>query len=178
MDRITLTALLLITLVLIMTPFYMEMVSPSAPILKEFVDEDPKQNSQPIEYLEYENTSKKDNELIIPPKTKKETTIKVENDLYVATISSTCGGSIKSFEIKEHLKHDSSFVNLTTPDNIKNLLVGFKDFNGNQIQLDEGWVLQSNADNYYIDAAKSITYTNTINTVSYTHLTLPTILLV
>ena len=71
-------------------------------------------------------------------------------------------GSIKSFEIKEHLKHDSSFVNLVTPDNTKNLLVGFKDFNGNQIQLDEGWVLKSNANNYLIDAATSITYTNTI----------------
>ena len=41
--------------------------------------------------------------------------------------------------------------------------MSFKDFNGNQIQLDEGWVLQSNADNYYVDVAKSITYTNTIN---------------
>ena len=163
MDRNTLTALLLITLVLIMTPYYMEMVSPSAPILEEFVDEDPKQNSQPVEYREYENTSKKDSELITPPKTKKETTIKVENDLYIATISSACGGSIKSFEIKEHLTHDSGFVNLITPDNTKNLLVGFKDFNGNQIQLDEGWVLQSSVDSYYIDVAKSITYTNTIN---------------
>jgi len=163
LDRNTLTALLLITLVLILTPYYMEMVSPSTPILEDFVDEDPKQNSQPIEYREYENTSKKNSELITPPKTKKETTIKIENDLYLATISSTCGGSIKSFEIKEHLKHDSGFVNLITPDNIKNLLVGFKDFNGNQIQLDEGWVLQSNADSYYVDVAKSITYTNTIN---------------
>ncbi|MFL2995218.1 MAG: membrane protein insertase YidC [Candidatus Neomarinimicrobiota bacterium] len=163
MDRNTLTALLLITLVLILTPFYMEMVSPPAPIIEEFVGEDPKQNSQPVEYRKYENTSKKDNELIKPPKTEKETTIKVENDLYIATISSTCGGSIKSFEIKKHLKHDSGFVNLVTPDNIKNLLVGFKDFNGNQIQLDEGWVLQSSADNYYIDVARSITYTNTIN---------------
>ena len=163
MDRNTLTALLLITLVLILTPYYMEMVSPPAPIIEEFVSEDPKQNSQPVEYREYENTSKKDNELITPPKTKKETTIKIENDLYIAIISSTCGGSIKSFEIKEHLKHDSGFVNLVTPDNTKNLLVSFKDFNGNQIQLDEGWVLQSSAGNYYIDAAKSITYTNTIN---------------
>ena len=163
MDRNTLTALLLITLVLILTPYYMEMVSPPVPVLDEFMDEDLNQNSQPVEYREYENPSKKESELITPPKTKKETTIKIENDLYIAVISSTCGGSIKSFEIKEHLKHDSGFVNLVTPDNIKNLLVGFKDFNGNQIQLDEGWVLQSSVDNYYIDVARSITYTNTIN---------------
>ena len=178
MDRNTLTALLLITLVLILTPYYMEMVSPPSPILEEFASEEPKQNSLPVEYREYENLSNKESEPITQPKIKEETTIKVENDLYIATISSMCGGSIKSFEIKKHLKHDSNFVNLVTPDNIKNLLVSFKDFNGNQIRIDEGWVLQSNADNYYIDAAKSITYTNTINTVSYTHLTLPTILLV
>ena len=163
MDRNTLTALLLITLVLILTPYYMEMVSPPSPVFEEFADEDPKRNNQPIEYREYERTSNKAGKPIGSPKTTVETTINVENDLYIATISSRCGGSIKSFEIKEHLKHDSGFVNLVTPDNTKNLLVGFKDFNGNQIQLDEGWVLQSSADNYLIDAAKSITYTNTIN---------------
>ena len=141
----------------------MEIVSPPSPILEEFVDEESKKDSQPVEYREYENPLNKEKELITPPKTKQETTIKIENDLYIATISSLCGGSIKSFEIKKHLKHDSNFVNLVTPDNIKNLLVSFKDFNGNQIQLDGGWVLQSRAENYYIDAAKSITYTNTIN---------------
>ena len=53
MDRNTLTALLLITLVLILTPYYMEMVSPPSPVFEEFVDEDLKQNSQPVEYREY-----------------------------------------------------------------------------------------------------------------------------
>ena len=46
---------------------------------------------------------------------------------------------------------------------MKNILLSFKDFNGNQIQLDEGWVLQSKTENYYIDAVESITYTNTLN---------------
>ena len=124
----------------------MNMVSPPPPILEDVVGEEPKQRSQPVKYREYENRSNPGSELITPPKTKKETIIRVENDLYIATVSSTCGGSIKSFEIKEHLKHDSGFVNLVTPDNIKNLLVSFKDFNGNQIQLDEGWVLQSSVD--------------------------------
>ena len=163
MDRNTLTALLLITLVLILTPYYMEMVSPPVPILEESADEGFKQKTQSVEYREYESDVGDKNELITSPKKTEETTIRIENDLYVATISSLCGGSIKSFEIKEHLKHDSGFVNLVTPDNTKNLLVGFKDFNGNQIQLDEGWVLQSSADKYLIDAAKSITYNNTIN---------------
>ncbi len=50
MDRNTLTALLLITLVLILTPYYMEMVSPPVPILEESVDEKLKQETQSIEY--------------------------------------------------------------------------------------------------------------------------------
>ena len=163
MDRNTLTALLLITLVLILTPYYMEMLSPSAPFVEDFVDEETKQNIQPVEYREYESPPGKENELITPPKTIEETTIRVENELYIATISSLSGGSIKSFEIKEHLKHDSSFVNLIAPENIKNLLVSFKDFNGNQIQLDGGWVLQSKTNNYYVDETRSVTFTNTLN---------------
>ena len=163
MDRNTLTALLLITLVLILTPYYMEILSPSAPIVEDFVDEETKQNSQPVEYREYESPSGKDSELITPPKTIEETTIRVENELYIATISSLSGGSIKSFEIKEHLKYDSGFVNLIAPENIKNLLVSFKDFNGNQIQLDGGWVLQSKTNSYYVDEARSVTFTNTLN---------------
>ena len=163
MDRNTLTALLLITLVLILTPYYMEMLSPSAPVVEDFLDEGIKQNSQPVEYREYERSPGKENELMTPPKTIEETTIKVENELYIATISSLSGGSIKSFEIKEHLKHDSGFVNLIAPENIKNLLVSFKDFNGNQIELDGGWVLQSKTNSYYVDKTRSVTFTNTLN---------------
>ena len=163
MDRNTLTALLLITLVLILTPYYMEMVSPTVPVLEESIDEEFKKETQSVEYRKYENESDDKNITIPPLKKTEETTTKVENDLYIATISSLCGGSIKSFEIKEHLKHDSSFVNLVTLENIKNLLISFKDFNGNKIQIDEGWVLQSKADSYYVDEVRSITYTNVLN---------------
>ncbi len=163
MDRNTLTALLLITLVLILTPYYMEMVSPPVPVFEESIDEKLKQETQSIEYREYESDTGDKNGLITSPKKTEETTIKIESDLYIATISSLCGGSIKSFEIKEHLKHDSSFVNLVTLENTKNLLVSFKDFNGNKIQLDEGWTLQSKTDSYYIDEVRSITYNNVLD---------------
>ena len=64
----------------------MELVSPSAPVVENFEDEDLEQNSQPVEYREYEGLSSKENELITPPKTKKETVIKVENELYLSLI--------------------------------------------------------------------------------------------
>ena len=161
MDRNTLTALLLITLVLIITPYYMELVSPSTPILDDVIDEE--ENNQTVEYREYEGSSNNQKDLMALPRETKEKTIKIENELYIATISSLCGGSIKSFEIKEHLKYDSSFVNLITSSNEKNLLISFKDFNGSQIDLDSGWDLQSNADSFYIEATKSITYTNVLD---------------
>ena len=161
MDRNTLTALLLITLVLIITPYYMELISPSVPVVEEAANEE--EINQTVEYREYEASSSTPGELINPPKETVEKITKIENELYIATISSLCGGSIKSFEIKKHLKYDSNFVNLVTPDNVKNLLVSFKDFNGGQVDLEKGWVLQSKIDSYYIDAARSITYTNTLD---------------
>ena len=39
----------------------------------------------------------------------------------------------------------------------------FKDFNGKQVQLEEGWVSQSKADSYYIDEVRSVTYTNILD---------------
>ena len=161
MDRNTLTALLLITLVLIITPYYMELVSPPTPVVDEVVSGE--EDNQAIEYREYERNSGGQKDIITQPKETKEKIIKIENELYIATISSLCGGSIKSFEVKEHLKYDSSFVNLITSSNEKNLLISFKDFNGDQIDLDNGWSLQSNTDSFYIDATKSITYTNVLD---------------
>ena len=161
MDRNTLTALLLITLVLIITPYYMKLVSPPTPVVDEVVSEE--EDNQTIEYREYERNSGGQKDIITQPKETKEKIIKIENELYIATISSLCGGSIKSFEVKEHLKYDSSFVNLITSSNEKNLLISFKDFNGNQIDLDNGWSLQSNTNSFYIDETKSITYTNVLD---------------
>ena len=139
----------------------MKLVSPPTPILDEVVSEE--EDNQTVEYREYERNPGGQKDIITPPKETKEKIIKIETELYIATISSLCGGSIKSFEVKEHLKYDSSFVNLVTSSNEKNLLISFKDFNGDQIDLDNGWSLQSNTDSFYIDATKSITYTNILD---------------
>ena len=139
----------------------MELVSPPTPVVDEVVSGE--EDNQAIEYREYERNSGGQKDIITQPKETKEKIIKIENELYIATISSLCGGSIKSFEVKEHLKYDSSFVNLITSSNEKNLLISFKDFNGNQIDLDNGWSLQSNTNSFYIDETKSITYTNVLD---------------
>ncbi|MBT4249315.1 hypothetical protein HOD84_03130, partial [bacterium] len=144
MDRNTITALLLITLVLIVTPYYMKLVSPGIDPVEETFDGGVETTQQPVVYREYENTSNQggDSDLVIQGETIVENLVKIENDLYIATISSKNGGSITSFEIKDHLKSDSSFVNLSSNNNKNNLLISFKDFNGELVNINSGWVQQ------------------------------------
>ena len=162
MDRNTITALLLITLVLIVTPYYMKLVSPGVDPVEETFDGGVETTQQPVVYREYENTSNQDgdSDLVIQGETTVENLVKIENDLYIATISSKNGGSITSFEIKDHLKSDSSFVNLSSNNNKNNLLISFKDFNGELVNINSGWVQQFKGDNFYIDNSKTLIYTN------------------
>ena len=122
MDRNTLTALLLITLVLVLTPYYMELVSPAPQpqyesldggAVDNFDDDTPKNNKSngPLQPLfDPGSLATIENKTII-----------VESDLYIAKLSSASGGSVVSFKIKDHLFPDSSFVDLATPENKNNL---------------------------------------------------------
>ena len=164
MDRNTITALLLITVVLIVTPYYIKLVSPDVDPIEETSDDFVETTQQPVVYREYENTlnQQDNNDLIIQGETIVENLVKVENDLYIATISSKNGGSIASFEIKDHLKSDSSFVNLSSNNNKNNLLISFKNFNGEPVNINSGWVQQFKGDNFYIDNSKTLIYTNNL----------------
>ena len=164
MDRNTITALLLITLVLIVTPYYMKLVSPGVDPTKETFDNTVETTQQSVVYREYENTLSQEEEsgLIIQSETIVENLVKIENDLYIATISSKNGGSITSFEVKDHLKSDSSFVNLSSSNNKNNLLISFKNLNGELVNINSGWVQQFKGDNFYIDNSKTLIYTNNL----------------
>ena len=144
MDRNTITALLLITLVLIVTPYYMKLVSPGVDPTEETFDNTTEPAQQSVVYREYENTlnQEEDSDLTIQDETIVENFVTIENDLYIATISSKNGGSITSFEIKDHLKSDSTFVNLASNNNKDNLLISFKNFNGELVNINSGWVQQ------------------------------------
>ena len=164
MDRNTITALLLITVVLIVTPYYIKLVSPDVDPIEETSDDFVETTQQPVVYREYENTLNQEdnNDLIVQGETIVENLVKIENDLYIATISSKNGGSIASFEIKDHLKSDSSFVNLSSNNNKNNLLISFKNFNGEPVNINSGWVQQFKGDNFYIDNSKTLIYTNNL----------------
>ena len=164
MDRNTITALLLITLVLIVTPYYIKLVSPDVDPIEETFNNSTETTEQPVVYREYESALSQEgnSDLTILDESSVENLVKIENDLYIATISSKNGGSITSFEIKDHLKSDSSFVNLSSNNNKNNLLISFKNFNGELVDINSGWVQQFKGDNFYIDNSKTLIYTNNL----------------
>ena len=161
MDRNTITALLLITVVLVLTPYYIDLVSPSSPE-QELYDQDP-QNDELGEQSEvssiiYTHTPT----LEINKDPQDEKIIKIDTDLYEAKISSVGGGSIISYKIKEHLSPDSSFVNLISKQNKENLMVRFKNMDGEDIVLGGAWVQENKLDSAYITDPQTITYTKTL----------------
>ena len=160
MDRNTLTALLLITVVLILTPYYMELVSPPPQPTYETTEETKNSYDEPSgvylnDYSINKETKPKPSQ--IKPTEEKITTI--ESDLFIAKISSLCGGSIVSFQIKDHLGPDSGFVNLSSSDNKKNLLVGFRNLDGEMLELKSGWLLENTYDSLYINKETTLSYT-------------------
>ena len=164
MDRNTITALLLVTLVLIVTPYYIKLVSPEVEQAQEYLEDATDLDEKRITYLEYDNTQeqKKVGAITVLNEVDVEKFIKVENSLYIATISSKNGGSISSFEIKDHLKNDSTYVNLSSKNNKDNLLIGFKNFSGESVSVKSGWVQQFKGDNFYIENSKTLIYTNNL----------------
>ena len=164
MDRNALTALLLITLVLVLTPYYMELVSPNNPNPNSF-EEEFVENSEseiiPSETVIANN--QKSNETIKNTSYAEEKITTVETDLYIAKISSAFGGSIHSFKIKKHLSPDSTLVNLINNQNKNNLSLSFDDYNGERIILGGNWNSLQNHDSIYISDELSLTYSLTIS---------------
>ena len=161
MDRNTLTALLLITVVLIITPYYMELISPSPRDTQEYLEDKQKTEENNVIYKDYNEDvfTPSGSTLPVFPK-KEEKTIEIETDLFIARVSSAYGGTIRSFKTKEHLKHDSSLVELISAENKNNLILSYKDFTGENVVVDSGWVLQEQEDSFLISSAKTFTYIN------------------
>ena len=159
MDRNTLTALLLITVVLILTPYYMELISPPPQPTYETSDDQNNRYDEPSGDYSYGNST---NNEVTPepthPKPTEEKTTTIESDLFIAKISSMCGGSVVSFQTKDHLGPDSGFVNLSTKNNKKNLLISFRNLNGEVLELEDGWITESSYDSLYINDETTLSY--------------------
>ena len=144
MDRNTLLAFFLIAIVLIFTPKYMEMVSPSPlgpplPVVETAEDTvrqapergAPKQDTEPIV-----SSANETSDVLW---SNEEKTITVENELYTAVVSSNGGGSFLSFSFKNYLNKDGQYVNLINGKNKENLSIRFKDLDGENINLFGPW---------------------------------------
>ena len=120
----------------------MELISPTTKDTQEYFEDQKNTDENGVIYKDY-------NERVSTPSAppppvftqKKEKTIEVENDLFIARISSVYGGTIRSFKTKEHLKNDSSLVELISQENKNNLILTYKNFSGEDITIDDGWVL-------------------------------------
>ena len=163
MDRNTLLAFLLISLVLIFTPKYIEMVSPP-PALNE-KDSLKTQSPYLLENVENQNVLVNDdfqdtkiNELIQV----EESVLMIESSLYKASISSLGGGTIKSFEIKNYYIGDSIPVNLINLFDSRSLCPIVEDLDGKIINLDNSWELENTFIPSYLENELILTYSTVV----------------
>ena len=116
MDRNTLLAFLLISVVLIFTPKYMDFVSPPSQVEEVVVLGDPTESKDVVsnkpEGKRFFPTEEGERKETKPNILFTETVTKIENNLYQATVSSLNGGTFTSFIIKNYLKPDSLPVDL------------------------------------------------------------------
>ena len=149
MDRNTLLAFFLISLVLVFTPKYMEMVSPppdpdkinNSSMADSIKTSDQMsftaQNNKPGPQHERKTALSKPLLSFQEP----EKFLSVNTSLYSATLSSVSGGSFVSFKFNQYFKKDSQLVDIIN--NKKNLLIEGKDLDGTPLSLNEPWELVS-----------------------------------
>ena len=147
MDRNTLLAFLLISVVLIFTPKYMELVSPPSSDEKVEVFNEPAKltdivgvtlTPEPLLSVEDEKTIEKTQSVL-----HEETFTKIQTNLYEATVSSLNGGTFTSFIIKNYFKPDSLPVDLLSGLGSENLLFFIEDLDGRPINVSQSWKLEN-----------------------------------
>tara|TARA_A100001015_G_scaffold321541_1_gene452849 strand:- start:2371 stop:4044 length:1674 start_codon:yes stop_codon:yes gene_type:complete len=167
MDRNTLLAFLLISLVLIFTPKYIEMVSPARSTQLEEPEEPSTYSiNDTLDNLGYQkSTHRKQNTLNLKLGEQdrlEETITKVENDLYKALISSLGGGTIKSFEVKNYYIEDSLPVNLINSFDPRSLSLGVENLDGEAINLSGSWEIENTYIPDYLDTDLTLVFSTTL----------------
>ena len=135
MDRKTLLAFVLIAIVLIFTPWYMDLVAPNRALSDLPVDSDKFVSDKVL-------SSPKSDPL--PTKKKQQNyvatkSIVVENSFYRVALSNKNGGSFSSFELLQYDKFDSTHVNLIDDLNRDNMALGFVSLDGDPVLLSDNW---------------------------------------
>ena len=142
MDRNTLVAFFLISLVLIFTPKYMELVSPASTETKStdslFVEPTPPQ----VPFQETRSSTLAATRQTGQPVllSNPEEIILINTDLYSAEVSSMGGGSFNSFRFNRYFTADSKLVNIAKGNN---LLITGKTLDGDDLNLSGPWDVHS-----------------------------------
>ena len=160
MDRNTLTALLLIAVVLILTPYYLEVVSPTEHRTTDsLVVESEGVSSLQTPYLEKAAPTKTEKKLpVLSSSTFDEKIFSIETNLYFAEISSRAGGSINSFILKKHLGPDSNYVDLIDSANRDNLSIQTKNQDAEDLDLSSPWHIRKIPETEKIESPTSVTF--------------------
>ncbi len=161
MDRKTLLAFALIAVVLILTPWYMDLVSPvQKTVAVRDINSDKSQNkpgnSAPAEIKAVVASS--------PASSVETQSFVVSNGLYTATVSNKNGGSFSKFVFDKYSKYDSSNVNIIDHYNSNNLLLDFVSLDGDEVSLGSNWDVVGSYFN--VDATskqKSVTFKTVYN---------------
>jgi YidC/Oxa1 family membrane protein insertase len=164
MDRNTLLAFFLIALVLVFTPYYMEIVAPiptQADSLQTVVDYTPDTSASKTKLDDPPAATKKAGVSRLALGSNKEHIYKIDTDLFSASISSKHGGSLVSFETFNYADQDNNYLNLINGLNKENLAVRYKNIDGEDVDLSEPWVPDNN---YYSGPiTKPTTFSFSIN---------------
>ena len=142
MDRNTLVAFFLISLVLIFTPKYMELVSPASTETKStdslFVEPTPPQ--VPVQETRSSTlaATRQTGQPVLS--SNPEEIVLINTDLYSAEVSSMGGGSFSSFRFNRYFTADSKLVNIAKGNN---LLISGKTLDGDDLNLSGPWDIHS-----------------------------------
>jgi YidC/Oxa1 family membrane protein insertase len=181
MNKNTLIAFLLIAIVLIVTPYYLELVAPPRQI-----DETTEESTAPAESqqqqaretvkvfqeTEFQTAQPSDYELPV----EENRIIQIETDLFTASLSSQNGGSFYAYTLKHYYTNDSANVRLIDNFNNNNILIEFISLSGEFIVLDNDWRYSGTAD--MLDAtyeSKTVRFSTTVlgETISKTFTFVP-----
>jgi len=139
MDKRTFLAFVLIAAVIILTPWYYQIISPEPQPGAARDTLAPQIQDTAVAPVPRASYTEPPPEPITQPEITTETRIKVETSLYSATISTRNGGSFTSFSLKKYTILDSVLVNLVGDDNLNNLQVRFISNDGKPVSLEGPW---------------------------------------